>query len=294
MGKTISILSVLLLFLACKNAPDYVKEKKQNSTLSNVEPASKFFHSLPQAIVSAHRGGSGIPNYPENCLETMDFLYKKGIQVFEIDVFQTSDNKLFLLHDDFLDRTTTGTGKTTLKTAGDLKDLYLVDDFNNTTKFRIPSFEKVLQWGRKNSVYFMIDFKKNVSFKETIDLIRQNEMEDQVVLICYNMGQARKLYNLAPDMLLSVSARNMEELGWLLDSQIPTDNVVAFTGTKLSAPVLYKELGNLQIPAILGTLGNLDRKAQAKGDKLYKEWEKQGIKIFATDRALEAYKALNE
>ena len=44
---------------------------------------------------------------------------------------------------------------------------------------------------------------------------------------------------------------------------------------------------------MLGTLGNLDKQAEAKGDSLYIKWQKLGIDVFATDRPFEAAKALN-
>ena len=44
---------------------------------------------------------------------------------------------------------------------------------------------------------------------------------------------------------------------------------------------------------MLGTLGNLDKKAKARGDVLYKEWVKLGIDVFATDRPLEVKKAIS-
>ncbi len=59
-----------------------------------------------------------------------------------------------------------------------------------------------------------------------------------------------------------------------------------------SDPVLYQELHAEDVMCILGTLGNLDKKAAAKGDHLYREWASIGIDIFATDRVLEAFQAI--
>jgi len=42
----------------------------------------------------------------------------------------------------------------------------------------------------------------------------------------------------------------------------------------------------------LGTLGNLDKKAVARGDQHYRRWERRGIDIFSTDRPLEAARVL--
>ena len=89
------------------------------------------------------------------------------------------------------------------------------------------------------------------------------------IIINYDVKQALKAYKLAPDLLLSVSARNQEELQWLLETEIPTENMLAFTGTRLSDAKLYNELHKLGITTMLGTLGNLDKQAEARGDHLY-------------------------
>jgi len=42
----------------------------------------------------------------------------------------------------------------------------------------------------------------------------------------------------------------------------------------------------------LGTLGNLDRQAEAKGDYLYRNWVSKGIDVIATDRPFAVANAL--
>jgi glycerophosphoryl diester phosphodiesterase len=44
---------------------------------------------------------------------------------------------------------------------------------------------------------------------------------------------------------------------------------------------------------MLGTLGNLDRQAEAKGNHLYETWKNKGVDILATDRPFEAFNAIN-
>jgi glycerophosphoryl diester phosphodiesterase len=43
---------------------------------------------------------------------------------------------------------------------------------------------------------------------------------------------------------------------------------------------------------ILGVLGNLDRSAIARGDQIYVEFVQKGADILATDRPIEAAKAI--
>lgn len=84
----------------------------------------------------------------------------------------------------------------------------------------------------------------------------------------------------------------MAEFNKAANSGIPWANMVAFTGTRLSDSALYKKLHQQGVQCMLGTLGNLDKRAAARGDYLYKEWAALGIDVFATDRPLEVIKAL--
>ena len=107
------------------------------------------------------------------------------------------------------------------------------------------------------------------------------------------MKQAIAAYKAAPNLLLSVSARNDEELDWLLHSKIPTENMIAFTGIQLSSETFYKKLHDLGITCMLGTLGNLDNQAQAKGGHLYQKWVDLGVDVIATDRPFAVAASLN-
>jgi glycerophosphodiester phosphodiesterase len=245
-----------------------------------------YFTSKP--IVSAHRGGGGeqLKGYPENCLESIQYLSKKGIHSFEIDIFESADGDLLLMHDDKLGRTATGQGVVSALTTAQLRTEKLKDEFGNVTAFQIPFLKDVLSWCKTHKGYLMLDFKKGISYQKVVDLVREEKMEAQVVLISYNTAQAEALHKVAPEMLLSVSARNEDELNRILQTGIPKQKLLAFTGIRLAPDQLYERLNQLKIPAILGTLGNLDKRAATKGDHLYTEWAKKGIQVFSTDRPL--------
>lgn len=243
--------------------------------------------------ISVHRGGKGLLNYPENCLETLAFVSDSISAIYEIDVAQTKDGQLVLMHDNSIDRTTTGTGKVSNLTYNELKEFYLVDDYGNETKFKIPLFSEVLSWCKKNNVILTVDIKRSVKQQDVIEAIKRQNAEDISIIITYNVEQAKTAYQLAPELLLSVSARNNEEFDRLLEAKIPTKNMLAFTGTRLSDASLFNRLHDNDIVCMLGTLGNLDKSAKAKGDDLYIKWKSIGADVMATDRPFAAHKAIN-
>ena len=62
----------------------------------------------PVTQITAHRGASG--SAPENTLASLQMAMRAGADYSEIDVQETADGRIILLHDDTVDRTTTGSG----------------------------------------------------------------------------------------------------------------------------------------------------------------------------------------
>ncbi|MBQ9705948.1 MAG: glycerophosphodiester phosphodiesterase family protein, partial [Paludibacteraceae bacterium] len=56
----------------------------------------------------AHKGAWGLP---ENTYESVKAAYEQGYPIVEVDIAETADNVIVLLHDDTIDRTSNGSGK---------------------------------------------------------------------------------------------------------------------------------------------------------------------------------------
>ncbi|WP_431158229.1 glycerophosphodiester phosphodiesterase family protein [Winogradskyella poriferorum] len=280
------ILLIGLLVFACKT-----NEKETVSKSKLIDSFRASNSEIPN--ISVHRGGKDLYQYPENCLETIKYINDSIPAIYEIDIAQTKDGKLILMHDNSINRTTSGSGLVRKMTYKELNNFNLVDDFGNETSYKIPLFKEVLNWAKANDVVLTVDIKRSVAQKAVIDAIRNAKAQNNCILITYDVAQAKSAFKYAPELLLSVSARNHDEFDRLLNANIPVDNMVAFTGTRLSPPSLYERLHDNNIVCMLGTLGNLDRQAKARGDVLYASWKDNGIDIIATDRPFEAFKAIN-
>ncbi|WP_296381750.1 glycerophosphodiester phosphodiesterase family protein [Winogradskyella sp.] len=288
--KRFILLLLILGLIGCKESKTIdVRTVVSNSKLIEVFKDSKT--NYPN--ISVHRGGKGLLNYPENCLETLQYVSDSISAVYEVDVAQTKDGQLVLMHDNSIERTTNGSGLVKDLTYKELKRFNLEDDYGNKTAFKIPLFSEVLKWCKTNNVILTIDIKRSVSQETVINTVREAKAEDISIIITYDVEQAKSAYTLAPELLLSVSARNHEEFDRLLKAKIPTENMLAFTGTRLSNASLYKRLNENDIVCMLGTLGNLDKQAEARGDELYLRWQTFGANIIATDRPFEAFRAIN-
>lgn len=69
----------------------------------------------------AHRGG--VIDFPENTLYAYAEVARAGADVLEMDVYQTADNELVILHDLDVDRTTNGSGNVVDLTLAELRAL---------------------------------------------------------------------------------------------------------------------------------------------------------------------------
>lgn len=290
--KRILFFIAILFFVSCKKTThsDSLTSASNTSKSKLLETFGYTKNSKP--IISVHRGGKGIAGYPENCFETIKYINDSIHAIFEIDVAQTRDSILVLMHDNSIDRTTTGSGKIENKVFSKLQAYNLVDDFGHETEYKIPRLNTVLRWAKEENVVLTIDVKKSVDVMTIIKAIRKERAEDISIIITYDLKQSLKVYSLAPELMQSVSARNQKEFDILLASGIPKKNMLAFTGTRLSNETLYNKIHTQGIKTILGTMGNLDNQAATKGDFLYEVWMKKGIDIFATDRPFEAAKSI--
>jgi len=103
-------------------------------------------------LISAHRGGRYIEGYPENAIETFDYILQQIPAIIECDIVQSLDSVLYIMHDKSLDRTTTGTGLVSSKRWDYVEELRLLDDFGDATSYEVPTLEEVLRWAKGKTV----------------------------------------------------------------------------------------------------------------------------------------------
>jgi glycerophosphoryl diester phosphodiesterase len=241
----------------------------------------------PFPLVSAHRGGKNIPGNPENSIETFDYTLFFNYAMIEFDISMSKDGVLLLMHDRSLDRTTNGNGLVKEKTWKEISTLFLVDDEERLTIYRVPSLSRTLEW-LKGKTIASLDIKREVPVEKVIKMVEQKHVEDYVIIITYNVEDAQKVYAINPKLMISLGIRNEEELEKWKASGIPSKNILAFTGTNRKTADFYQKLHEEGILCIQGTMGNIDGQAAAKGEHIYQQLIEMGVDILATDRPREA------
>lgn len=163
----------------------------------------EFYHHPEHIMVAAHRAAH--TRYPENSLAAVREAMEQGIDIAEIDVRETKDHILVIMHDEKITRTTGQPGKVTDYTYQELQQFPLLYNGQPTTE-KIPTFEALLQL-TKGKIMVDVDFKADTeaAAKQAVELIRAHNMEDQVLFFIYEHPFAKQL--LAWDAKLPVMPR---------------------------------------------------------------------------------------
>jgi glycerophosphoryl diester phosphodiesterase len=238
-------------------------------------------------LISHHRGGPA-PGFPENAIETMQNALRYGPGLMEVDVAQLGDGTLVLMHDDTIDRTTTGSGRLEDLSWQDVAPLYLEDASGQRTGFRVPKLEDVLSWATGKAI-LTLDIKRGVDFTKVVAAVEAAGAQDYVIAISYTLEQALAFQKAAPNMMQTVTMRNADELAAVLASGLTRENIVAWTGTRLAGESHYQAIHSQGWRVVAGTLGsretaNANQILKAGNDGRYLEIYAMGADIIATDR----------
>ena len=283
MRKYLLFTLLIISFSACKVTQNVNYVQSPSSVFDFFTVGNTKF-----PLVSVHRGGGEPVNIPENCIESFEFYAGRLPSIIECDIVMSKDSVLYMMHDNTLERTTTGVGNVYHQNWDNVKNLYVKDNYGNITPYRVPTLEQVLTWG-KNRVLFTLDVKKDTPFDKVVRLIEKTRSENISIVITYNATDAKKVYDLNPNLLISVGIMQKEDYFRLRDYGIPDKNMVAFIGTREPDKELIDFLHQKGILTILGVLGNLDKKAATQGDFLYKKYLVMGVDILSTDRPEAVY-----
>jgi len=131
-------------------------------------------NAFPYRIV-AHRGARSMT---ENSMASIKEAFAQQADIVEMDVRMTRDKEFIILHDYFLERTTTGTGWVLTKCRKELRDIRLLNGEP------IPTLEEVLTYLRrrkdgmimldvKDAVFGLFDVKRFVSALEEHDILHR-------------------------------------------------------------------------------------------------------------------------
>ena len=162
-------------------------------------------------MVIAHQGGEWLR--PSNTLVAFDHAVELGVDVLEMDIHQTQDGAIVLMHDATVDRTTDGSGAIKEMSLDEIRALdagyYWTDDDGATYPYRgqgiqVPTLEEIFQ--------SYPDMRMNIEIKQETpsmvrpfcNLIHDYNMQDKILVATFHQATMNEFRDVCPDVITSM------------------------------------------------------------------------------------------
>jgi glycerophosphoryl diester phosphodiesterase len=151
--------------------------------------------------IFAHRGYSA--SFAENTMGAFIEAEKAGADGLELDVQLTKDGEIVVIHDEKVDRTTTGSGFVKDFLFKEIRKLNA--NKNGLKKEQIPSLVEVLEWLQTNNLICNIELKNGLipyegMEQKVIQLIRKYGLSERIVISSFNHYSIVHSYRIAPEI----------------------------------------------------------------------------------------------
>lgn len=165
---------ILIVLAVIGSLFSFAQERSFTEILANFNKRG----AAERTLVVAHRGDWR--NAPENSIQSLENVIRKGIDVYELDLKRSKDGHLILMHDRTIDRTVNAKGKPEDYTLAELKGMKLRNGLGRATPHQIPTFEEFLLQSKDR---ILVDVDKGFDyFLDVIKLVQKLGMENQVII----------------------------------------------------------------------------------------------------------------
>jgi glycerophosphoryl diester phosphodiesterase len=151
-------------------------------------------------LLIGHRGYPA--RYPENTLASFKGAMEAGCDMIELDVTLTKDRKVVVIHDDTLDRTTSGKGPVKNHALSDIRTLDAGSWFNpRFAAQRVPELSEVMELtaGRcmlnieiKESA-FEADYPADAIEHQVAELVKTTRTTDRVIISSFDKRMLQRI-----------------------------------------------------------------------------------------------------
>ncbi|MFN8355638.1 MAG: glycerophosphodiester phosphodiesterase family protein [Spirosomataceae bacterium] len=247
-------------------------------------------------LICGHRGGF-YDQFPENSFLAFRYAVEQAAPqavMLELDVRESKDGILYILHDKTLERTTNGTGPITEQSSAYLDGLWLKDGKGQRSQERIPRLEAVLKWLKKQpNVYLMVDVKE-VAWAKVMAAIQEAKVLSRCLILTFKLEHTQQVYQAAPKASISALITNPTEWAAIQQSGIPLRNLCAYIG-KDTTPTLLHELQQAGIPLLCDVSENTKNHPMPYEAAYYQTYmESKHLNLLVTDYPIEVISYLRQ
>jgi glycerophosphoryl diester phosphodiesterase len=131
-----------------------------------------------------HRGARAYE--PENTLRSFKKALEIGVNAIELDVRRTKDNRLVVIHDADVKRTTNGKGLVSELTLNEIKE------FSTAKGEKIPTLNEALNF-LNSKVKILIELKEEGVEKQVLATIREKGLQKKIIIVSFLENVLRKV-----------------------------------------------------------------------------------------------------
>lgn len=277
------------LLIACSQSPTPAEPPAAAVTdrwLANVDLAAYLDCARQQdvTLLQAHRAGDR-PGAAENSIGAIEASLADGAVFMEIDVAQTADGVLVLMHDRTVERTTNGRGRVIDMRYADFADLQLEDVDGRLVPEAPPTLTATLAALDGRGIA-QIDLK-GVDIETIAAAIEAADAADRSVVIVSSIEDAISLHRALPEVMLSVGIDDMSGFQRLVDADVDPTRIQAWLGVGTGNPPLDTALAALDVETSYG-----DFRGERDGTANYRLLADNGAEVISVDNVPAAALAL--
>lgn len=166
--------------------------------------------------IFAHRGYSG--KYPENTMIAFKKALECGVDGIELDIQLTKDGEVVIIHDETIDRTTTGKGFVIDYTYEELEKFDASFKFKDLGFNKIPTlreyFQLVKDYDIVTNVELKIGINEYLGIEEKVwELIKEYNLEEKVIISSFNHFSVMRMKKIAPQLKYGFLSED-----WIIDA----------------------------------------------------------------------------
>ncbi|MDG7038826.1 MAG: glycerophosphodiester phosphodiesterase [Nitrososphaerota archaeon] len=149
-------------------------------------------------LLYGHRGARG--HAPENTIPSFDIATKMGVDGFELDVHESRDGKLVVMHDDTVNRTTDGEGAIISMNSDKIKRLDAGIKFGDKWKgTNVPFLEEVLDAFSEFKIKIELKHSSKVYphiEEKLLEAVKSRKMLDNIQFISFDFDAIKNISEL--------------------------------------------------------------------------------------------------
>lgn len=166
--------------------------------------------------IFAHRGYSG--KYPENTMIAFKKALECGVDGIELDVQLTKDGEVVIIHDETIDRTTTGKGFVVDYTYEELERFDASFKFKDLGFNKIPTLREYFQLVKDYDMVTNVELKTGINeylgIEEKVwELIKEYNLEEKVIISSFNHFSVMRMKDIAPQLKYGFLSED-----WIIDA----------------------------------------------------------------------------